>query len=49
MKNAERPSLEKTTQGRNVCKKELQQTKNNTRKREKRLIRFVKKKEAMVK
>jgi hypothetical protein len=44
MKNGERPSLEKTTQGRNVYKKELEQTKNNTRKRENRLISFVKEK-----
>jgi hypothetical protein len=44
MKNVERLSQEKTSQGRNIYKKELEQTKNNTCKREKRLIRFVKKK-----
>jgi len=44
MKNAERPSQEKTSQKRNVYKKELEQTKNNTCKQEKKLIRFVKRK-----
>jgi hypothetical protein len=44
MKNVEQPFQEITSQERNVYKKELEQTKNNTCKREKRLIRFVKRK-----
>jgi len=49
MRNVKRPSQRKILPVRNAYKKEPEQTKNNIHKQEKKLIRSLREKEAMVK